>query len=333
MFHYKHHGVVVGELSNRNVKASNMFLMALISWKVNILSPFGALLFDAPLADNDVDESLKVPIVASIDGISDSGSHEKDMRVDIEDEIAAELVFSHTEITTDSDERIFDSEVLINGTEKSKTRILQDFNKYHQHASSTDRLKCVQAIPRFVNTKNAHNLNHNYSLGSNIEDMDQIIISDPISTLIRVENNFWLCLGEINSLRIDGQPVDYISFKMLAEDTVTASYQMLGLCPATLAKDPDGRHDWRMYMMSKQSFIVPGYLIQSVNPTTSKTHLSIPFYLLQSTVLVALMASLFQSLSVSDLKNVPKLAPTKEYPYRQGSGESLITEVLYICNQ
>jgi len=114
---------------------------------------------------------------------------------------------------------------------------------------------------------------------------------------------------------------------MLAEGTVSASYQMLGLQPATLAEDPDGRHDWRTYTMTEQSFTVPGRLIQSLNPTTSKTHLTIPFYLLESTVLVALAASLFQSLTISDLKNVPKLAPTKEYPYRQGSGKLFITEV------
>ena len=78
--------------------------------------------------------------------------------------------------------------------------------------------------------------------------------------------------------------------------------------------------------MGEQSFAVPGHLIQSVNPTTLKTHLNIPFYLLQSTVLVALMASLFQSLTVSDLKMVPKLAPTKEYPYHQGSSESSIAQ-------
>ena len=106
--------------------------------------------------------------------------------------------------------------------------------------------------------------------------------------LIRVENKFWLCLGEVNGLRMDGKPVDYISFEMLPEDTATVSYQMLGLRPATLVDDPDGRHDWRTYMTAEQSFSVPGRLIQSVNPTTSKTHLSIPFYLLQSTVLVAL---------------------------------------------
>ena len=77
--------------------------------------------------------------------------------------------------------------------------------------------------------------------------------------------------------------------------------------------------------MGEQSFTLPGWLIQSVNPTISKTHRSIPFYLLESTVLVALTASIFQSLTVSDLKMVPKLAPTKEYPYRQNSGELSIT--------
>ena len=74
-------------------------------------------------------------------------------------------------------------------------------------------------------------------------------------------------------------------------------------------------------MMPGRSFTVPRRLIQSVNPTTSKTHLSIPFYLLQSTILVALTTSLFQNLTVSNLKTVPKLALTTEYPYRQGSGE------------
>ena len=74
-------------------------------------------------------------------------------------------------------------------------------------------------------------------------------------------------------------------------------------------------------MMAERSFTVPGHLIQSINPMTSKTHLSILFYLLQSTILVALMASLFPNLTVSNLNTVPKLALTTEYPYRQSSGE------------
>ena len=75
--------------------------------------------------------------------------------------------------------------------------------------------------------------------------------------------------------------------------------------------------------MGEESPTVLGRLIQSVNPT-AKTHLTIPFYLLQSTLLVALTANLFQSFTVSDLKTMPKLALTKEYPYCQGFGESSI---------
>jgi hypothetical protein len=205
---------------------------------------------------------------------------------------------------------------------KNKARALKDFSKYRQYTSSTDRLKRVQAVSRYVDTEKLFNSNPNYPL-ADVDDSPKIVISDPIATLVRVDNEFWLCLGEINGLRIDGQPVDYVSLEIVAEEVVTVSYQMLGLRPATLADDPEGRHDWRTYMMNECSFTVPGCLIQSINPTTSETHLSMPFFLLQSTVLVAFTASLFQGLTVSDLKSVPKLAPTKEYPYREVSGEQL----------
>jgi len=288
---------------------------------IDILSPFSVLLFEVPLADDDIDESLEAPTMTSPnDDITDSRAHEMDIRVNVENKLGAELSLN-TETSTD--QRVFSSKVLINGIEKSKARTLKDFSKYRQHASSTDRLKHVQALPRFVNTEKTLNSTPDHSP---VDDTEKIVVSDPVSTLIRVEDKFWLCLGEVNGLQVDGRPVDDVSFEMLPEETVTISYQMLGLRPVTLADDLDGQHDWRTYTMDEQSFTVPGHLIQSVNPTTLKTHLSIPFYLLQSTVLVVLMASLFQSLTVSDLKTVPKLAPTKEYPYCQGSGKSSISQ-------
>ena len=73
-------------------------------------------------------------------------------------------------------------------------------------------------------------------------------------------------------------------------------------------------------MMEEHSFIVPGRIVQSIDPVTSNIALSMPFYLLQSSVLVALAASLLQSLTVTDLKNVPKIAQLNEYPYREASG-------------
>jgi len=63
---------------------------------IDILSPFGTLLFDVPLADDDIDESLEA---SSSPGTSDSETtdsraHETDMRIDVEDEIGAELASS-----------------------------------------------------------------------------------------------------------------------------------------------------------------------------------------------------------------------------------------------
>ncbi|KDR69496.1 hypothetical protein GALMADRAFT_215158 [Galerina marginata CBS 339.88] len=155
--------------------------------------------------------------------------HEADMRVDVEDTLGAELASSNAETTqATAIEKAFNSKVLIHGQEKSKARALKEFTKYRQHASSTDRLKRVQAVPRFVDTEKL---------------------------------------------------------------------------PSTNSTSPSHLDDTE----------------QPINPTTSTTHLRMPFYLLQSTFLVALTASLYQSLTVSDLKNVPKFPQTKEYPYREAS--------------
>ncbi|KAF8075710.1 hypothetical protein FPV67DRAFT_1664047 [Lyophyllum atratum] len=69
---------------------------------------------------------------------------------------------------------------------------------------------------------------------------------------------------------------------------------------------------------------VPGSLIQPINPDTStpKSVREKTFYLLDSRVLVALAASIFQSLSSSELKSVPKMTVQKEYPYRERLGKA-----------
>jgi hypothetical protein len=284
---------------------------------IDILCPFGSLLVDVPLEDVDVDKSLEVPAAGSVNGITDIDTHKTEMRVDVEDALGSELASSSTETFT-ATQKEFDSKVLIKGTAKNKAHALKDFSKYCKHAGSTDRLKCVQAVTRFVDIEKSFNSSLNHIP---VDNSQKTIMSDPIATLVHVKNDFWLCLGEVNGLRIDGQPVDYVGFELLAENTVTVSYQLLGLRPATLADDPEGRNDWRTYMTDECSFTVPGRLIQSIDPTTSTTHIGMPFYLLQSTFLVALTASLFQSLTISDLKNVPKLAQTKEFPYHEASGK------------
>ena len=211
-------------------------------------------------------------------------------------------------------QRMIQSKVLVSGTLISKARALSRYSKSRTHAGSTDRLRRVQDIPRFESSKRIEEM-------TSIPDgSDVLLVSDPIATLLRCEKKFWLCIGEVNALRIDGRSVDFVSVDMLMEDTVSVSYQMLGLCTSTTDDDPDQHNDWQTCTIDEHSFTVPGRLIQAINPSISKTHTNFPFYLFQSTDLVALTASLFQSVSPANLKNVPKIAPTKEYPYREGSG-------------
>jgi hypothetical protein len=130
-----------------------------------------------------------------------------------------------------------------------------------------------------------------------------------------------MCIGEVNNIRIDGNFAASVPIEMLDENTVTISYQMLGLRPATTDDDPDQKHDWRTYTITERSFTVTGRLIQVVNPTLSKTHTNIPFYLFQSSVLIALTASIYRRLTAPHLKAVPKIATSQAYPYREASGK------------
>ena len=257
----------------------------------------------------------------------ESNFDEMEICVNIEDELAAEnreelqdLAAANWNPGTIQQQPKFDSKVLIKGAAINKARALKNFSKYCKHTGSTDRLKHVQSIARFPNTENLLLSSPNNITCVQVDNSQNIIISDPIASLLWIGNDLWLCIREVNGLQVDGQPVDYISFEMLEEETVKVFYQILGLQPASLLDDPNGIHNWRTYAMEEHSFVVPGKIVQSINPVTSNTAISMPFYLLQSLVLVALTASLFQSLTVSDLKNVPKIAQLKEYPYHEASG-------------
>ena len=87
-----------------------------------------------------------------------------------------------------------------------------------------------------------------------------------------------------------------------------------------LDDDPSSLSDWRSCRIEEHSFTVPGQLIQPINPAIS-THIPhSTFYLLDSQFLVALSASLLEYLGASDIKNIPKLAVSHTFPYREGSG-------------
>jgi len=121
---------------------------------IDILSPFGTPLINVPLADDDINESLEAPSIVLTNRIMELDSHESEMRVNVEDELAANLTSSksNTKIT-----KAFDSKVLIKGAAKNKARVLKDFSKFRKHVGSTDHLKHVQSVLRYVDHENLFN--------------------------------------------------------------------------------------------------------------------------------------------------------------------------------
>jgi hypothetical protein len=281
-------------------------------------------LFDVPLAEDDIDESLEYPIVTipssqptntDYHRDQDNNIAESETRVEVENSLD-ELASSETVVIQPLTGNVFSSKVLINGTEMAKSRALARYSKFRFQASSTDRLKRVQQVERYGKNKNLDT-----HIKSPVDETHILVISDPVATLLYADKCFWICIGEVNEIKVHGELEDFVPVEMLGEDTVTISYQMLGLRPATSDDDPDQKHDWRTYAIKERSLTVPGRLIQVVNPTISTTHINIPFYLFQSSVLVALTASMFQELTTPHLKSVPKISPSQEYPYREASGE------------
>jgi hypothetical protein len=204
---------------------------------IDILSPFGVLLVKVPLAYDDIDDSLEIYLPSSSLPTSVTTADEDiALRIEVEDglgELAS--VGSDADATLGGPtDRKFDGKISIQGVQVSKARALSRFNWLCKHTGSTDRLKRVQDVSRFVESRSNNQMSE-----PPIDDSDILVISDPITTLVRVEDKFWLCLGEVSSIRIDGQSVGHVTFDMLMEDTVTVSYQMLGLKPTTLDDDPE----------------------------------------------------------------------------------------------
>lgn len=210
----------------------------------------------------------------------------------------------------------------------SKIKALSLCSKYRMSAGSTDRLRCIQDIGRHFSARSAKS---DFNVDSGAMSLGLLLVTqDPIASLLRCNGWYWLCIGEVNGLKDDGQSVDFIEHSQLAESTVMVSYQLLGLRPTDSLDNPTMKMDWRMYQTpSELSFTVPGRLIQPINPKTSEPQ-SVGkklFYLLESRVLVVLAASIFQSLTVSEFKSVPNTPVKPEYPYCERLG------MIFFCCQ
>lgn len=307
---------------------------------ITILSPAGKLLVNTPLPSDDIDESTEDYVNPQTCFSPSSSCHADDTetartfndQVELDEMISAEIECTETVGEVDSSEPSRGAKartIIYQGQEMSKVKALGLHSRYRTVAGSTDRLRRVQAISRHFGAR-SESVEQKATHGDILPTVSGpdnellLVTQDPIASLLRCDDRYWLCIGEVNGLKVDGQSVDFVDHGQLAESKVMVSFQLLGLRATDSTDDPTTKLDWRTYQFPiEASFTVPGRLIQPINPTTS-TPKSLGrdklFYLLDSRVLVALTASIFQLLNTVDLKSVPKMTVKPEFPYRERLG-------------
>ncbi|KAG2017302.1 hypothetical protein CC2G_006820 [Coprinopsis cinerea AmutBmut pab1-1] len=231
---------------------------------IDFLAPGGTLLFDAPLPQDDLDESLESftfplpvsPDLPEISGEVDITEMEGHARCQTDREIQTEIE-EELGILSDlpQEKGGIERTLTINGQSVHKSRILAMYGKYRKSVSSTDRLKRVQQLERYTSKLEPQ---ANPLTGALTEE-SFVMIHDPVATLLCSEKRLWLCLGEVNSIRYDGQPVDRLVHSLLSEPAVSVSFQVLGLRNTTIDEDPTAQNDWRTVPYHpERTFEVPG---------------------------------------------------------------------------
>jgi len=170
---------------------------------VDIFSPFGTLLVNIPLEDDNKDESqdtLETPELVLWESVTvNLCTDEADMLVEVEESISEVADFKDvSELATGS------PTVLFKGKQVPKAQALAQFSKYRKVASSTDRLKRVQQ-QAWYSTLNS-------DLQQQQSEQLVLTISDPIASLLSSDNQTWLCM--INRELPSASVSDYATHRM-----------------------------------------------------------------------------------------------------------------------
>lgn len=99
------------------------------------------------------------------------------------------------------------------------------------------------------------------------------------------------------------------------------SYQIIRLVRTTMDDDPSAENDWRSSSFLSTIIKAPGMLVQPINPAISTRVPGQPFFLYDSSTLMALGASLHDQLTTVHLKTVPHITRSPEFPYRERTGK------------
>lgn len=289
-------------------KAAEILRQAEQGGSIDMLSPDGELLVTAPLAADDIDESTEGTVFGTSEPSVESSDAEN--RIDIENEIAeAEVNIADTDGVG---RPTLIHHLVVDGKNTSKAKLLAGVGRWRKKTASADRLKRVMEIARYVLATEGK--------ASGFEnDAHLLLIHDPVVVLVWCDQRIWLALGEVNSIRYDKQSLDRIGHSLLSESALKLSVQLSGLRPATLADNDTNEYDWRTFSIPESSFEVHGRFIEPLDPKLGSSN-GMQYYLFRSGFLIAHTSLLIQRLLPSDLKSLPKLSATTDFPYRDSFG-------------
>ncbi|KAF9060527.1 hypothetical protein BDP27DRAFT_1429958 [Rhodocollybia butyracea] len=312
--------IAVWKGGRRMVESEAPFLVPILdkldnSPGCNILAPYGQLLVHLPPDSDDIQDLANVipnldseiqldsaeALVAAPGAVVQTG----DGHQTIEDVASVAL-----------DKGSIARTVSINGVEINKSRALALAFKYIGSTGSTDRLKRVQEESRYRKSGAWSSV----VIDDDNTDAPVLMTNEPVVSLLRCEKQLFLCLGEVNGLRWNSKSVESIPLDRLSEPLAQVSFQVLSLLPATSEDDPSLKYDWCSGIELLHTFKVPGGITQPVNPSLTTSLAMSPAYLFQTTELVALTSSLLEKLTRLDLKGIPNIARTHQFPYQESSG-------------
>lgn len=153
---------------------------------------------------------------------------------------------------------------------------------------------------------------------------ESLVIQDPVATIVRCDGHIFLCVGEVNGIKVDTNSLcSSISLTDLAKlDNVVVSIQLLGVRPSTSDDDPTLSLDWRSYRIKERTIQVSGRFIEALNPDIMPSNSSSStFYLFKGSSLVATAATLLGLVSNNNVKSIPEIPASLDFPYRERTGK------------
>jgi hypothetical protein len=210
----------------------------------------------------------------------------------------------------------------LDGKQIYKAQYLNQAFTSYKKTGSTEHLKRVTNIQRYAAKASdpySGILERDPTSGKNQVQMDS-----PVASLVQCDGRVFLCIGEVNDITVDTQHTNHVAVEYLTEPSVFVSYQMLYLVPATVDDDTNLKHDWQWSgKCAGSSNRVLDCLVQPINPSLSTCELRNPFYLFESSVLMAVRVTIFERLESRQGNLLTEVRMSGRFPYREDTGNVL----------